>query len=212
AFMDEFRFNKVFSSIDRGGRYAYNQQPLIVQWNLARLAECLLGIDSDQAGFEWELGRFDSVFEPAYRRRMASKLGFESNDTEADATLIRDLLLALEQAELDYTLSFRQLADRLVDDDAPLLGEPEINWRVRVLANGADRYAIREAMNRINPIVIPRNHQIERAIQSAMGGDLSVFNELAAALAEPYRLQPGLDAYASAPEPSERVVRTFCGT
>ncbi|GIR55657.1 MAG: hypothetical protein CM15mP62_31280 [Rhodospirillaceae bacterium] len=44
AFMDEFHANKVFSSIDTLGRYAYNQQPSIGLWNLSRFAETLLCI------------------------------------------------------------------------------------------------------------------------------------------------------------------------
>src|SRR5215207_2893400 len=49
AFMDEYDPGKVFSSIDRQGRYAYGNQPQIATWNLARLAETLLPlIDDDQ--------------------------------------------------------------------------------------------------------------------------------------------------------------------
>ncbi|HEX2210164.1 MAG TPA: YdiU family protein, partial [Longimicrobium sp.] len=52
AFLDEYDPTAVFSAIDRGGRYAYGNQPAIAQWNLTRLAECLLpllGDDPDAA-------------------------------------------------------------------------------------------------------------------------------------------------------------------
>src|SRR4029450_1424567 len=41
AFMDVYHPDTVYSSIDSMGRYAYGNQPRIVQWNLARLAEAL---------------------------------------------------------------------------------------------------------------------------------------------------------------------------
>ncbi len=47
AFMDVFDPATVFSSIDHGGRYAYGNQPMITQWNLARLAETLLALFDD---------------------------------------------------------------------------------------------------------------------------------------------------------------------
>src|SRR5262249_7384347 len=51
AFMNAYDPTTVFSSIDRGGRYAYGNQPAITQWNLARFAEALLpllGPDQEQ--------------------------------------------------------------------------------------------------------------------------------------------------------------------
>jgi uncharacterized protein YdiU (UPF0061 family) len=47
AFLDEYNPRKKFSSIDHGGRYAFMNQPRIIQWNLARLAECLLPLITD---------------------------------------------------------------------------------------------------------------------------------------------------------------------
>ncbi|MEM8981410.1 MAG: YdiU family protein [Pseudomonadota bacterium] len=212
AFLDEFAFNKVFSSIDRGGRYAYNQQPLIAQWNLARLAECLLGIDDDKTVYESILADFDSIFEPAYRHKMTAKLGIAPSLNDADATFVRDFLTTLNERGDDYTLSFRQLAERLATGAAPALGPIEQRWRDMVLAGDRTAVDVRAAMDAINPIVIARNHQIERAIQASLNGDDSVMSDLLQALASPYQLQPGLEAFAVAPEPSERVVRTFCGT
>src|ERR1700759_167522 len=42
AFMEAYDPETVFSSIDRGGRYAYGAQPGIAAWNIARFAETLL--------------------------------------------------------------------------------------------------------------------------------------------------------------------------
>ena len=49
AFMDTFDPATVFSSIDDDGRYAYGNQPGVLQWNLARLAETLLPLIDDEA-------------------------------------------------------------------------------------------------------------------------------------------------------------------
>lgn len=44
AFTETFRPGDVYSSIDRGGRYAFGQQPNIAAWNLTRLAEALIPV------------------------------------------------------------------------------------------------------------------------------------------------------------------------
>ena len=67
-------------------------------------------------------------------------------------------------------------------------------------------------MNANNPLYIPRNHQIERAIDAAREGDLSVFKELREVLQNPFEENPRLGMYAEPPEPRERVTQTFCGT
>ncbi len=47
AFMDGYKHQRVFSSIDRHGRYAYNSQPGISMWNLVQgVAETLLLTES----------------------------------------------------------------------------------------------------------------------------------------------------------------------
>jgi uncharacterized protein YdiU (UPF0061 family) len=211
AFMDEFDFNKVFSSIDRFGRYAYGAQPGIAQWNLARLAECLLRIDADKSAYEAELARFESLFREQHFARMAAKLGLVE-PVDDDADLITDWLQHLQDRQLDYTLSFRELADRLLQDNAPVFGEFEANWKARVLAQGLEPPAVRDRMNAVNPLFIPRNHQVERAIDAAVRGDLSVFNDLREVLQRPFDEQPGREGYAQAPRSEERVMQTFCGT
>ena len=67
-------------------------------------------------------------------------------------------------------------------------------------------------MNAVNPLFIPRNNRVEQAIQQAVQGDLSVFEDLNTVLARPFDEQPDLARYSEAPEPHERVTRTYCGT
>ncbi len=211
AFMDEFRFDKVFSSIDHHGRYAYGNQPRIAQWNLARLAECLLVICDSKAAFEEALDEFPEQYGDAYLGRMRAKLGL-ADDRPGDGELIAAWLRHLEDEDLDYTLSFRELATRAGAGDDPRFGVVEESWRERVLAGGRTPGDIEAAMNAVNPLIIPRNHRIEQAIERAVDGDYGMFRELATVLAKPFDEQPAFAHFSQAPEPEERVTRTFCGT
>ena len=117
AFMDEFDINKVFSSIDQDGRYAYGQQASIGQWNLVRLAECLLLLGDDQQLFEAEFARYHDLFEHHYLQRMRRKLGLTSEEP-GDRSLINEWQQHLQDHALDYTLSFRRLSTRIDAADA----------------------------------------------------------------------------------------------
>jgi len=211
AFLDEYVADKVFSSIDQHGRYAYANQPRILHWNLARLAECLLMLDEDLEGFQAELDRCPQLLADEHLALMGAKLGLRE-PREEDRELLDDFLEHLQSQEKDFTISFRALADRIGADDDPACGAFETRWRARLAEQGEDAEVVRERMNAVNPAFIPRNHQVERAIQGAFEGDFTVFEELNAVLRRPYEDQPELAAYAAAPEPEERVTRTFCGT
>ncbi|MCK7594379.1 protein adenylyltransferase SelO [Pseudomarimonas salicorniae] len=225
AFLDEYQSNKVFSSIDRGGRYAFSNQPAIAQWNLARLAECLLPlIDADEER-AIALGRapiddFPRQFQQAWLVHIGLKLGFQS-PVDDDQALIQDLLATLEREQLDYTLSFRQLA-HLLDSahwpealpplPADVLEAWLPRWRQRLAAQGTTPEAAARRMRSSNPAVIPRNHRIEAAIAAATGGDFQSFNNLLAACLRPFDDGPEQLDWMRPPKPAERVLQTFCGT
>ena len=211
AFMDEFRFDKVFSSIDRHGRYAYSNQPAIAQWNLSRLAGCLLAVGGAREAYEALLEGFPDIYQARYLDRMRAKLGLVGAD-DGDAGLIADWLTALEERGLDYTLSFRELAGRIDAEDDDRFGAVETRWRQRLRSQDSDLHSATDLMQSVNPLFIPRNHRVEQAISAAVDGDLSVFEDLNALLARPFDEQPQFAHYADAPEPSERVYQTFCGT
>ncbi|MBM4356660.1 MAG: YdiU family protein [Deltaproteobacteria bacterium] len=227
AFLDAYHPAKVFSSIDRHGRYAYGNQPRIAAWNLARLAETLLPLlGADEASqieaAQAALDGFGPAFERAYRRVFADKLGLVEA-RESDEALVEELLACMADAGADFTRTFRALCDAVDDPsaDAELrerFGSPGVSrwlerWRARLaeeapLAPGERRARMRAA----NPAYIPRNHQVEAVIRAAMVGDLAPFHALVEVLARPYEEQPGMDRYASEPRPEERVTQTFCGT
>lgn len=209
AYLDEFSFRKKFSSIDQQGRYAYGNQPAIAQWNLARLAETLLLLDLPVEALESVLSEYPALYQESYLALMRPKLGLADAQPE-DAELISDWLSHLEAQALDYTLSFRALADRVGAADEPEFGEVEVRWRQRLAGQASDQ--TRALMNSVNPLFIARNHRIEQAIERAVAGDLSVFEDLNRVLAKPYDPQPEFAAYAEPPAPHERVTQTFCGT
>jgi uncharacterized protein YdiU (UPF0061 family) len=211
AFMDEFHIDKVFSSIDCFGRYAYGQQASMAQWNLARLGECLLLLGGKPSDYEAALERFKPGFETYYFGLMGKKLGF-TEVQPGDKTQVTDWLAFLQEHSLDYTLSFRRLADRLTGEGPSLSGDFEQRWLQRIENQPGGRQHATELMSSVNPRVIPRNHQIENAIQAAFKGDYSIFNELRQVLSEPFSALAGLAHYAEPPREHERVLMTFCGT
>ncbi|MBY6204118.1 protein adenylyltransferase SelO family protein [Halomonas denitrificans] len=226
AFMDEFDPQQVFSSIDRHGRYAYGNQPMIANWNLARLAECLLPqVDDDEAAALSELNRrleaFPGRFERHWRARFGAKLGLVEANADDDA-LIHAWLDALHAGRADFTLAFRHLADAIEDDSADLragfddagaLDDWLPRWRTRLAEEGRSPAAVRKAMNAVNPDRIPRNHLVERAIRAAEDeGDFGVFERLQAAWAKPFEADDEFADLRDPPEDHERVLQTFCGT
>ena len=227
AFMDTFAADKVFSSIDHGGRYAYRNQPGIAHWNLACLAQCLLPLlddDKDQAVTlaQAQVDCFPDMFLAAHTRGMARKLGLQELNGD-DNALVEDLFKLMEEQRLDFTLTFRRLADLANEGGAApveeLLEIPDAmlpwlsRWRDRLQAESTlagDRQA---AMYGANPAFIPRNHLVEEVIAAATSEhDLAPFHQLMDVLREPHDYRPEQRRYASPPQPEQEVRQTFCGT
>jgi serine/tyrosine/threonine adenylyltransferase len=218
AFMNAYRPDTVFSSIDRAGRYAYGNQPAIAQWNLARFAESLLpilGSDQEEAvdAASAILGEYPALFERYWLAGMRRKLGLQT-DEAGDAELIRSLLDWMQKSRADYTNTFRDLSS-----EGPPTGDGyrdadfltwHSRWRQRLGREDLpDRYA---AMRAVNPAVIPRNHRVEEALSAAEDrDDLSVLHRLLAALASPYEAGADSAPYRE-PPPDDCGYRTFCGT
>jgi uncharacterized protein YdiU (UPF0061 family) len=234
AFMEAYDPRAVFSSIDEMGRYAYAEQPGIARWNLARLAETLLPlIDADEGHAITLATEVIDAFPERYQHHwlagLRAKLGLSGQVASGDAadTALGESWLDLLHAQgVDFTLAWRRLADAAEGFDAPLRalfpGQPGLDrwlqrWRERCAAEdaGADRAALRaEAMRRVNPWLIPRNHRVEEALDAASdAGDLRPFESLLNALQHPFDEDPALARHAE-PAPGEFMARfrTFCGT
>jgi len=206
AFIDQYRALTVFSSIDRGGRYAYGQQPEIALWNLTRFAETLLPlVDGNVEAATAELQRFGDLYERYWERGMRAKLGLTTEEA-GDAELARGLLQTMEAGGLDYTQTFRGLAGGVE------LGAWGERWRERLAREGATPETRAEAMDGVNPVYIARNHQVEIALAAAERADYGPFAALCEVLAAPFTERPGWEAYAG-PAPDGNVgYKTFCGT
>lgn len=213
AFMDEFKFHKVFSSIDERGRYSFFNQVPIIQWNILRLADCLLPlIDSDQDKavqvVEENLHIILNSFGQRRLQAFARKLGI-SDYTQEDESLVMNFLQYLEKENLDFTLAHRHLPKLFAGDYEGYVMQPSLiefvsQWKSRV--NSVDH------LHEINPLYIPRNHQVQKCIDLAYQGDMSHFERMLKVLQRPFDIQAGEDEFARGPAASEAVTRTFCGT
>ncbi len=223
AFIDHYDPDALFSSIDQNGRYAFSNQPLIAQWNLARLAETLVPlIDADQDAavrlVSEVLETFPSQFEGHRMAAMRAKLGLRT-EHDGDAILIKRLLDLLQLQTVDYTVAFRALST--VQGEGEFLemftGKAAerwiVDWCSRLAERGEDGATAQAAMQTVNPAYIPRNHRIEQAIRAAEDhGDFVPFNVLVDVLAKPFDDQPEHADFQTPPLMDERVTKTFCGT
>jgi serine/tyrosine/threonine adenylyltransferase len=219
AFMEAYEPDTVFSSIDFWGRYAYGNQPSVAGWNLARFAEALLPLLSDNveeavALAEESFGIFRARYDDVWSSGMRAKLGLSADvDAEVVAKLVDRLLLLLQESDVDFTSFFRHLGQAARGDAEPARGlfidlAGFDDWMSRWRALGPNA----ELMDRANPIYIPRNHLVEEALTAATAGDLDPVERLLAAVTAPYDERPGLERYASPAPEDFGAYRTFCGT
>ncbi|MDQ6740266.1 MAG: YdiU family protein [Actinomycetota bacterium] len=219
AFMEAFDPATVYSSIDEGGRYAYGNQPVMAEWNLARLAEALLPLFHDEqeqaAALAVEsLGAFRRQYSAAWSAGMKTKLGLHDGlGDEVTSPLVHELPTLLQEGHVDHTSFFRSLGTAVRGHTEPARGlflEPAAfdAWAERWRALGPDA----GVMDRVNPVYIPRNHLVEEALASATGGDLDPLKRLLDAVTTPYDERPDLERYAAAAPENFGAYRTFCGT
>ncbi len=212
AYMDAFHQGRVFSSIDRQGRYAYGNQPQIVVWNMAQLATSLLQqMDDKETAVEDAteiVHDMPELIEAAWLRRFAAKVGISTPRPE-DVDLINELLSLMQTDGADFTNTFRALGteqarDQFTNRDA--FDTWAESWRARI-EDEPDPQAV---MQSANPAVIPRNHRIEQMIKAAVAGDMAPFERLMKALSSPFEeTNPELQR---PPTEDEIVPATFCGT
>ncbi|KAF0677436.1 protein adenylyltransferase SelO [Profundibacterium mesophilum] len=215
AFMDAYDPMQVFSSIDHMGRYAYGRQPDVAVWNLAQLATALLPLmgerDAAVSRATEAVHRFPEVFGAAWLSEFRGKLGLERAEEE-DGALISALLDRMASQGADFTNTFRALghgtARAQFADPAAFDGWAEA-WQARLAREGGTAETRVAAILSRNPGVIPRTHRIEAAIDAAVGGDMSPFETLHAALARPFEDDADLSR---PPSEAEAVTQTFCGT
>ncbi|KNY04622.1 hypothetical protein AKG08_26715 [Achromobacter piechaudii] len=207
GFMDGFRLGHVCNHSDSEGRYSWNRQPSVALWNLYRLGGSLHTLVQDVEALRAVLDEFEAVFTRAFHDRMGAKLGLAAW-LPADEPLLDDLLKLMDANQADFTLSWRRLADAVLGqrsafEDLFIDRPAAAAWLDRLLArqaqDGRPAEATAEAMNRVNPLYVLRNHLAEEAIRAAKKGDASEIDTLMKLLRNPYQPQPGYERYAGLP-------------
>ena len=218
AFMDHYDPKTVFSSIDKFGRYSFSNQPPITKWNLARLAECLIPLidkDEDQAiKIASEIiDNFQNIYETKWLNMMRDKLGLFGEDKD-DLELINNLLNWMQSNQVDYTNTFCYLMNISSIQDQIYKDKDFIdwskNWEKRILINGGSKENSLELMKKNNPIVIPRNHKVEEALEAANDNNLKPMYDLLSILKKPYTKQINIEKFQT--PSNNQNYQTFCGT
>ena len=227
AFMDEYNPSTVFSSIDAHGRYAFGNQPLIAQWNMACFANSLLVLidkDTEKATAKAQkvINNFPNKMGEAVMNVMCKKIGLDGTKTNSHETLTKLLKIMLDNKS-DYTLTFLYLSDIIKGKGDNLFKQQFLNpnqisnwlkeWKELIKDQNLTKKAIALSMEGSNPVFIPRNHLVERAIEAAVeSNDFSEMKTLLTILSKPYEEQSRYGEYMKPPKSHEVVHQTFCGT
>ena len=220
AFMDTYDPETVFSSIDQYGRYAFFNQPGIAKWNLARFAECLVPLISENKNTGVQIATeivnsFSEIYQKNWFEMMRKKLGLLGEDAN-DEKLVIDLLNWMHKKKADYTNTFCFLMNpnfkdkKIYNDESFLYWKKQ--WQDRLKINGNSSEESLKLMRSSNPLIIPRNHKVEEALDSANNGDLNPTKNLLKILEKPYEDRKEINEYQSSAPPSNKIYKTFCGT
>jgi len=216
AFIDGYSPKAVYSSIDRAGRYAYEQQPSMAHWNLAQLGSCFVPQMEAELGGQQQaiealtevLNSFPDLYQAQWRAVFGAKLGI-ADPQDADVALIQELLGLMAKDGADFTNTFRGLLDGTARDwvlDRAGFDLWAERWQDRRAPNW------QEIIAKASPAVIPRTHRIEEAIQASLAGDDSKAKRLARVLTRPFDLAEEDRDLTHPPREDEVVHQTFCGT
>ena len=219
AFLDEYDSKKVFSAIDRNGRYAYENQIKIAQWNLWILANCLALIHQNSQELLEILDLFQQKFDEKYQKIMAKKLGFEK---QIPQKLIADFLKILQQKNCDYHQSFFNLSDDLLQQEPSAIKGEEYHkwfssWRdlLQQEYDFSDKNIlpkIAKKMQKNNPYIIARNHIVQEVIDAGNNLDFQPLKKFLKVLKKPFSYDKKNIFYHTPPTKEQRVLQTFCGT
>lgn len=228
AFMENYDPNTVFSSIDIHGRYKFANQGAIAAWNLSSLGNSLLPLLADdkeegQLIIQECIDQFQQLFLQNWQDGMNKKIGL-TTVADGDLELLKAYLEIMATQEADFTLSFRYLSDcvpsgkmsqRFMDQfkEHQALGAWLTLWQQRIQKEHNSTPEIETLMNKTNPVFIPRNHLVERAINLAeTDDDFNETHKLIEILSDPFTERTDQSEYTQPAKPEERVLHTFCGT
>ena len=203
AYLDEYNPKKVFSSIDKMGRYSFENQSKITLWNLARFAETFLHlIDSNEKTaikkIEDILNKYKKLFDQSWLTMMSMKLNLDTTNNNNEE-IVKEFLDLMHIYKLDYTNTFLDLENNTLDKKIFK------NWEEKYKKNKLRKF------KNVNPQIIPRNHIIEEIINEVYSNNYSQLYEFEKLLKNPYEKIEN-KKYITPPLESEKVFETFCGT
>ena len=214
--LDDYNFSYVSNKKDAIGRYSYGAQPNIVYWNIEKLMQTFTPLVA-KATLQKIVDAYGSELYPqAYIRLMRQKMGLLL-EVDEDIYLIEELVGALQDAYVDYTLFFRTLShydgDRTPLYDIAMNPIAIDNWLklydkrlAKEEQNSADRHTMMRAHN---PKYVLKNYLLEKAIKAAKKGDFSLVNTLHTLAQNPFDEQERYEAYAcETPETSKNLQLT----
>ncbi len=215
AFMDEYNPKTVFSSIDKMGRYSYMNQPLIAQWNLARFAETILFLidkDKDKAVKKAEkiIKKFKTNYDNKWLLMMKSKIGLINNHKN-DLSLINELLNIMHIYKLDYTNTFQDLKNDSLKK-YKFLDQWFEKYKERKKCEKTSKKFKEELIANANPIIIPRNHIVEKYIKEAENKKYDNLYKFLKIIRNPYKKQIIPEILKIPPNQNEKIIATYCGT
>ena len=211
AFLDLYDPNTKFSSIDQQGRYAYGNQPIIAKWNMARFAETLIpliDVDLNKAieMLEEEVNEFSKIYINKSLEMMRNKLGIKGG-VEEDSLLIKELLTWMQNNKADYTNTFVSIMNETFDQ--PVYQDQAFQeWYKKLRIRKPNR----ETMRKNNPLVIPRNYQVEDSLKLAHEGNFESVASLLSVLRNPYNNSNNIKQFQDPGPASSIPYQTFCGT
>jgi len=220
AFMDTYNPDTVFSSIDQQGRYSFSNQPKIIKWNLARFAECIITLIDSNKDKAIEIATeainsFEKIYEEKWLNMMRDKLGLFGEDMN-DQNLIMELLRWMHKNKADYTNTFCFLMNekfsdnKIYNDESFLVWKKKWEGRLKLDNNSQEKNL--ELMRSVNPLIIPRNHKVEEALEAANINNLTPMKNLLKVLENPYTNQEKISEYQFLKENKNKRYQTFCGT
>lgn len=220
AFMDTYRPDTVFSSIDTAGRYSYQNQPKMASWNLARFAESLLPLldeNEERAVLiaQEEINQFTKQYFRYWYDGMRKKLGLWTVH-EMDQSIIEALFSMMVKYKADFTNTFFDLTTNQSTQKEMTNSNEFLEWRKlweqRREKQGSKVESVK-LMETVNPVVIPRNYRVEEALHQAVRKhDLRAMNALLAVVRKPYDYHNIIAKYQEPPRELEEGYRTYCGT
>lgn len=198
AFLERYTPGYVCNSSDIGGRYAFDRQVAMAEWNLTALGQTFTGrVELD--ALRKTLAGFEPLYRHYYLQRMRARLGWQGEEA-GDETLLERLLKILQVSELDYNRFFRQLSEAgslaepstVAPDLQQWLGE----WWARSMPDGRDHLERQRAMQAVNPLYVLRNSLIQEAIEAAHRQDYGPVQQLHRVMSSPFQAQPDCEHYA----------------